>query len=493
MTISRAAIAVPSLCDFYFTPRRAFALGAESVKTTLNNLKIRAELFNFPIDNPRGKKIPLPAALHHIDPFLVQGERGPLSFFTHYKRFGPTHTDSAKMIIESDPQLIFISLFAWAYGDNAIELTKELRKQSQKNIPIILGGPGVAVFPEYFHETGLFDFISTGDAEDVIGPIIHKFEGNSHVESHIPTTFGTEAPAPALSLRIDKKGSQWLSMIVSRGCPLFCKFCSNFLTQGRILRTTSLEQLKVKLENLPVNRAKNIHITLEDDNLLVRKNYFNALLIMLKEIFPLSTFSIDNGLDYTNMTVPYAEYLIQMGFTNFTFSLGSSDANTLKEEKRPGNFKRFEEILNFLKSMNIPVTTFLICGLPEDTPASIITSLTYLHNLPTDIGISLFYPVPGIPRFENRELFREKASSLSCGSSAYPWGESLTTQEMVTCFRLARLSNLFNKKEKSPEETDLMKIIQSEKRLYTMLGKNRRIIEVPHIADSLVEDFLSRL
>ena len=40
---------------------------------------------------------------------------------------------------------------------------------------------------------------------------------------------------------------------------------------------------------------------------------------------------------------------------------------------------------------------------------------------------------------------------------------------------------------------ELMTIIQLEKGLHTLQGKSKRIIAVPHMADSLVKDFLSRL
>jgi len=483
-------VVAPSIQDFYFTPGRALALGAESVKAQLEKSGVYTELFNFPLLNPRGKQIAPVTGLDHLKPYIISGERGPLSFFSGYKRFGPAHSDSARMILSTDPQVIFISLFAWAYGENAIKLAEEIRKLKGGDIPIILGGPGAAVLPDYFRKTGLFQFISTGDAEDVIVPILKILNEKSENFSAVPTGFNAKQPSPALSFRIDNKGSQWLSMTVSRGCPLLCQFCSNFLTQGRKLRTTSVDILKTELENLSIDRSKNIHITLEDDNLLVRKSYFNELLEMIKTILPLSTFSIDNGLDYTNMTTEYADYLLSMGFNRFTFSLGSSDLKTLKEEKRPGNFRKLEEILNHLQKRDIPVSTFLICGLPEDTPSTIIDSLIYLHRLPTDIGISLFYPVPGIPRFEDKEIFSGKPPSLCCGSSAYPWGQSLTTEEMITAFRLARLSNLINKRDKSAVETELTGMILSERKLYTIQGKSKRIIKVRNLNEPMEKDFL---
>ncbi|MBI9098345.1 MAG: radical SAM protein [Spirochaetaceae bacterium] len=493
MDIKQAVVAAPSICDFYFTPERASALGAIAVKDQLEKLGINAPVFNLPLLKPRGREIPIPESHLHLKPFILRGERGPVSFFSRYKRFGPDPSESAQLILRNNPQIVFISLFAWAYGEEALALAGEIRAIGGMDILIIIGGPGAAVLPEYFYNSRLFDFVSTGDGEDEIPKLIKAIKEDSLTDLSSSRVISQNSPAPALSFRKDQKGKQWLSMTLSKGCPLLCQFCSNFLTQGRVFRSTPLNALKEELNQLPVNRTENLHITLEDDNLLVSKSYFTELLEMIKEIFPLSTFSIDNGLDYTNMTIEFVDYLVTMGFNSFTLSLGSSDRETLKKEKRPGNFRKLEEILAHLHSRNIPVSTFLICGLPEDSRESIISSLIYLHNLPTEIGISLFYPVPGIPRFEDKQIFLNRVPSLCCGSSAFPWGQSLSTEEMVTFFRLARLSNFFNKNNKSTEEMELMTIIQSEKRLHTLQGKSKRIIAVPHMADSLVKDFLSRL
>ena len=503
MNIQNAVIVAPTISDFYFTPGRAKALGAISVENQLIKMGIETTFLNLPLLNPRGKNINLPLSYNHLKPFLIKGENGPLSFFSSYKQFGPSCEESAEIILDTHPDIIFFSLFAWTYSEDLINLVKSIRDIEQSPIPvrICIGGPGVAVLPEYFQQSGLFDFIITGDAEEVIPSLIRSLSNENNNLVQVPHLFGIKGgnntisqlpPEPAVSFNTDSRGKQWLSIILSRGCPLFCQFCSNFLTQGRRFRCTPVDKLKSALENLPVNPAETIHINLEDDNLLVRKSYFTEVLLMMKELFPLASFSIDNGLDYTNMSLDFIDFLIKTGFTSFTLSLGSSDVETLKKEKRPGNLKKLETILRSLKEKGIPVCTFLICGLPEDSKETILSSLLYLHSLPTDIGISLFYPVPGLPGFEDKQIFLNKSPSLCSGSSAYPWAESLSTKEMVTSFRLARYSNLLKKEKKSLNETELLQKIQSTKQLCSFQGKGKTIFEIPHLDESMVKNFLER-
>lgn len=500
----KAVVVSPSICDFYFTPGRASALGAVSVVQQLEKQGVNSFLYNLPLMVPRGKKILLPDSHSHLLPYIIPGERGAVCYFNSFRRFGPSPDESAGIVLSSNPEIIFISLFAWAYSDDALELVRAIRSKlnPKRKICICIGGAGVAVFPEYFNETELFDFIITGDAEQVVEPFIRQFNKNNPDYSKVPHLFGKSGskediskdnPEPVLSFNIDKAGKQWLSMILSRGCPLKCKFCSNHLTQGRTFRSTSIEKLKKKLMSLSISKDAQLHINFEDDNLLIRKNYFEQVLKMIKSHYPQATFSIENGLDYTYMTPDYIDLLINYGFNSFTLSLGSSDINILEEEERPADFKRLETILERLKENNIPAKTFLICGLPGDSKESILNSLIYMHSLPTDISISLFYTVPGLPRFENKDIFKNNSSRLCCGSAAYPWGNSMTTEELVTSFRLARLSNLLKKENHSQIEMDLISLIKKNRNLYTLKGKSNEKIPLNNLNTYLIEGFLSHL
>ncbi len=499
----KAVVVSPSICDFYFTPGRGTALGAISVQNQLTGMGIESRLLNLPLLSPRGKKIAIHETHEYIKPFITGGERGPLGFFQSYKRFGPSPEESAAHILSTNPDIIFISLFAWAYARDAVLLAEEIKKiPKSKKVTLCIGGAGVAVLPEYFGRQSLFDFIITGDGEQVIPPFIKELDKVCPDFSKVPHLYGirgSEAkismklPEPVLSLRRDKGEKQWLSLILSRGCPLKCRFCSNHLTQGRTFRPTPVDQLKEALNNLDVSLNNPLHINLEDDNLLIRKTYFGDILNMLKELFPHATFSIENGLDYTCMSPEYIDYLIDTGFNGFTLSLGSSNLNILRDEQRPADLEKLESILGRIKKRNIPVKTFMICGLPGDNKETILSSLLYLHSLPTQIGLSLFYPVPGIDRFEDKTMFLDKSPRLCSGSSAYPWSGSLTTGEMVTSFRLARLSNLIKKKEKSPKEVELINIIKGKRVLYTFQGKLMKIIPVTNMDEYLVSQFLDNL
>lgn len=493
MKITRAVVAAPPVRDFYFTPGRASALGAEAVRNQLERKGVSTTLFNYPLHNPRGKQISLDSFYDYLKPYIIPGEKSPIGFFSGRKIYGPSFDDAAAMILDSDPQVIFLSLFAWTYADDVLALAKSIKRQNGNSIPLILGGAGAAVLPEYFRRTGLFDAVLKGDAEDTIIPVLKKLENEVYDFSDLSEEISCEPPEPALSFRTDSEGNQYLTLSLSRGCPKRCQFCSNFLTQGRLFRTASLESLEERLNRLPIDAGREVNINLEDDNLLVDKSYLNDVLVRIALLYPERKITMMNGLDYTYMNEDYADYLIDEGFSHFSLSLGSTDAAVLKAEKRPVNLERLEKLLLHLKTRQVPSTTFFICGLPDDSQEGIIESLLYLHRLPTETGISLFYPVPGLPRFEDDERFLSKPPSLCSGSSAYPWANSLTTSEMVTAFRLARLSNLIKKKGKTKVEHELINRIMTSGQLHTTIGRKRELTLIPHMDQSMVDLFIKSL
>ena len=188
-----------------------------------------------------------------------------------------------------------------------------------------------------------------------------------------------------------------------------------------------------------------LHINFEDDNILFQKKYFLSVLKYIKEKCDQNrikfSFSAENGMDYLLLNHETLRLFKELGLTQLNLSMASMDQRQLEGEKREGNLEKLESLLEYSEKLEISVITYFICGLKDDTPVKTVETISYLHGLKTSIGISLYYPVPGLVDWQEKELFLKVPSYLSCGSSAYPWNNSLTTKELVTAFRLARTSN----------------------------------------------------
>ncbi len=470
----KAVIATPSFSDFYTTTHRLSALGEKIVETILQRQGWSTCLLHFP---RTGKQVlPLLPALSHLKTCLIPGEFGPTAFFSKYQRFGPSPEDSAAIILAENPDAVFLSCFAFAYADDTLSLAGHLNDQ-RPSVPVYVGGAGVSVLPGYFQAVDSIDAVIAGEAEASLASFLEENTSPDDSVGYRPDS-PESIDLSIATTRSSKKG-QWLTTTLSRGCPRKCRFCANHLTHGRVFRTVPIEAFLSALQTFPKDVP--LHINFEDDNLLLDKDYLFAILEATRNRFPRVDFSAENGMDYLLLDVSTLDRLITLGFRQFNLSMASLSPSILKDSHRRGNPEHLQEILYYLKRKNIPSITYFICGLKQDTVDSVIENIGFLSKQPTLLGISLFYPVPGLPGFRNTQPFFESDSHLCAGSAAFPWAGSLTTEQMITAFRIARLVNFTKKIDYQPQELDLLTRIQNERKLYTFQrkGREKRMVRPP--------------
>lgn len=494
----KAVIASPPIKDFYFTPSRASALGAESLRKVLQQNGIESVLFNFPVYKKKPAAQDLPSELSYLNEFIIPGEHGPLSFFSSYHRFGPSAKDCARIIAAESPQIVFITCFAWAYAAETLELTAAV-KELLPEVQTAVGGAGVSVNPAWFKAAPEIDNVITGEAETAVPVFLENklsMKTTTAKKAEQGAAVGFYWRETGLSTA---KNTRYISAILSRGCPKACRFCSNHLVHGRKFRKAAFKDVVSGLNEIPNNH--NIHFNFEDDNLLIDRDYFLSIVNAVKTRFPHASFSAENGLDYTLMDSNLVKMLISSGFRSFNFSMASSNIRLLEQEKREADLNKLKTIIESAAAAGAGSTTYFICGLEGDTPSSTIDNLKQLHSMSSLTGISMFYPVPGLPGF-SPEMLAARPPRVSAGSSAYPWTKSLTTKQLITAFRLARFSNLIktiegripsisDKRPQSPDIDRLINLTRKTGRLHTLV--NHRVVEVNSQDPDLVSAFLAAI
>ncbi len=446
----------PPVEDFYFTPHRSSALGLQSLADAWTKRGHHCHILNFPLEKPKKKRLPLPEKLKYLNPWLKKHskEMTGTAFFSRYFRFGPSLEDCLERIKVLKPQVVAISCFAWSYAQTTRKLLELLRPPLNPPFDpplLVVGGPGVTVMPEYF--TSFADLVIKGEGENVIGAIEKRAGRISY-----PSCGEIVCPDPpgtfplVWDISTGRKNRFTAVTMLTRGCPKMCSFCSNHLIFGKTLRKIALPEVYSGLDLLVdqvLRRSQyletKLHLNFEDDNILFQKNYFLAILKYIKEKCDQNridfSFSAENGMDYLLLNHETLAAFKELNLTQLNLSLASMDQQQLEREKRTGNIKKLESLLEYSEKLAIPVITYFICGLKKDTPRKMVETISYLHGLKTRIGISLYYPVPGLADWLDKELFLKIPSYLCCGSSAYPWNGSLTSKELITAFRLARTSN----------------------------------------------------
>lgn len=510
----KAVVIIPPVFDFYYTPHRSSGLGGEIVLRILRENGLEARLLNYPgRGNKKVKNQSIPPVLDYVRPFLIEHETGKTSFFNQYKRFGPPPDECARQALATRPDLVFISCFAFCYAQATLDIAENIR-QSDPRPMIIAGGAGVSALPSFFLDDAAVDYALVGEAEVSLPAFLDVLLSGSRNYDRVPNLFQKKqgqviSPGQfgrtdsgdigfVLKKTFETSRAVYYSTMLSRGCPKSCRFCSNFITHGRKFRTIPVEKIRAFLERMSPSgkpSAKQVYVNFEDDNFLWDPAYFFSVLDVFKTFFPGAGFLAENGIDYTLITPETLIKLIRYGMKQFNLSMVSVDEQMLEHEKRKVNLEQYESTIRILQKYEIPCITYFICGLKHDTREKVVETICYLAGQPTRIGISLFYPVPGIPDFTDKALFSDIHPCLCAGASAYPWNQSLTTGELVTAFRLSRLVNLI-KFDKRTDIDDLMiERTISERMLFTLVkkGKNIELIPVPNMDEKMMDQFFRNL
>lgn len=346
-----------------------------------------------------------------------------------------------------------------------------LVKKRRPDARIILGGAHPSVFPEqtlqYFEEA---DFAIRGEAEAGLTDLISNF-------SHLDTASKEQIPGliwrnngeiksnpPIFPEDLDSLGhpdwnlinpcnypfqTSYLTkskivapLIMTRGCPYHCSFCSCRSVTGHKIRSHSVSYIIEEIKYLKSNFGIK-EVCFIDDNFLVFKNLVSDLceqLIKQKINIKWSCFGIRLDLidkDILNVMEKSGCYLLTVG-------IESGSQRILDHMKKKLTLDLIKSKINLINTeTHIKIIGNFILGYPLETEEDIYKTIRLAKSLPlSGANFFPFHPTPGTEIFDEL-LIKKELKTIDwdlMGQDLRPYiPEGITKQKFTWLFILAFL------------------------------------------------------
>ncbi|MDD5217284.1 MAG: radical SAM protein [Candidatus Omnitrophica bacterium] len=295
------------------------------------------------------------------------------------------NVESINFDIQAD--VIGITSFNVQY-QRALEVAAKFKARGKF---VVFGGPYCSLFPEAFEGKG--DCRISGEAEEIWPEFLRDFEKGTWREFY--STSGQrvsldKSPVPRYDLiRGDKYNMFCLQ--TSRGCPYQCEFCDIIITDGRIPRTKTVEQIIAEVNHCVAQGAH--YILFGDANFIGNLPFARKLLKALVEYSENNNYPVEFCCELTINVAHHPDLLELLQAANFYslfIGLESPRRESLLEANKSQNTRNdvardierihahhisvcagmivgfdsddqfiFKEQFDFLKELGIPFTT---CG-----------------------------------------------------------------------------------------------------------------------------------
>lgn len=184
-------------------------------------------------------------------------------------------------------------------------------------------------------------------------------------------------------------------IIVTRGCPFPCTFCSAKIASGGRLRTRSLEHVIEELKML-YHKFGVREFQIEDDNFTLDNKFVERLCEVLLSIDLKMTWSFPNGIRLDSIDRPLLRLMRKAGCYALNFGVESGSQRILDMIRKKLTLEQIREQLNMAHEENYEIGGFFIIGFPTETKEEIEETIRFARSLPLDrIGVSYFQPFPG--------------------------------------------------------------------------------------------------
>ena len=316
----------------------------------------------------------------------------------------------------------------------ALRIAKLVKTYNRKKI-VVLGGPHVSFkYEEILNNEEAIDFICVKESEnsfpELIDLIISALNRDRSIRDYqkelnkikgiayknlkgeiILTDFPkpvelNKLPLPARYLLSQENFYYRVaSIIINRGCPNQCSFCSR-QKMSPVVRIRSLGSILSEIRDIATYQTYN-YINFYD-NINLNRKFFQAFC----RLFIDNKIEIPWGceLRVDTITAEDAKLLKKAGCRLVATGIESASLEVLKTNLKYQDPKQVMVGINHLKEVNIPIQAYFVLGLPGETEDSFQKTIEFIKTLPFNTNDRINYfaatPYPGSRLWDDRNYFK---------------------------------------------------------------------------------------
>jgi anaerobic magnesium-protoporphyrin IX monomethyl ester cyclase len=277
------------------------------------------------------------------------------------------------------------------------------------------------------------------------------YEKNDYIDQN-SSIFTTGFPDPVLLEEIPLparhliRAYQVADVIINRGCPNNCSFCSR-TKLFPFVRIRPLSDVMAELDHIlsiPSYKFVNFY-----DNINLNKTfYFDFLDALIRRKFPLPWGA---ELRVDTLVERQVQKMKQCNCKLIATGVESAAPEVLKLNVKNQKPEKVAEGIALLKSYDIAVQAYFILGLPGETKETFNQTLKYIRNLPLErdvdkIDIFPAVPYPGSDLFEKLEAYRLKI--INQNYNMYNCNEIIMESETLNYLELSKMLDTAKKLKK---------------------------------------------
>lgn len=294
---------------------------------------------------------------------------------------------------EFAPDAVGISVFTYHY--------KETQQMIQKvsdhaNLPIILGGPHLNLFPEDFISDKRISYLVRGDGETVIVKLIEAAQRESTpVVIEAALARPEEIPPANLGAVYGFEHLTVYQIQQSRGCPYQCGFCNVKIFASRKVRARDLDVCIKEILEVKKKYPNIRHITITDDCPAFDIERFKLFLKKFK--------NADTGfeLSMSNMRADGVDEEVvwlykAAGGTNICLGVESGHPYVFSLTNKGETLEEIIKAAGLIRRAGLTLGICFVIGLPEDNLKRHRYSIRLAQQLhPQYIFWNMYIPWPG--------------------------------------------------------------------------------------------------